>query len=374
MTFKQSVTPKYRSILITALSIVVAVLVNWLTNLYPPDWLKAYVGDDYKRIILVFTVFCVLVLLILTQQQENDTDTTKSSPSGSRYNIAPTKAHREALQQAQKAVGNAKPDEALHLLSDMRLPEVSETVSVLSARWAKLEREERQGILSFEQKTTASNRITKDILAFITVLKTEMNTSTGFDAEIKTYLMERYAKRLSQKLAHRQPVNLRRLPTTEGTSEETSAVFVPYGETEIKAHISQTFMDAHGRLLITGVPGAGKTTLLLQLVQVLLQSEPDALPVLLNLATWKKEYITFNTWLKEILPAELGVTKTLAAHILAQERLILLLDGLDEVKAEDRATCLAAMGRYGEVAERQYVVTSRIEEYINVSKDAPVYL
>jgi tetratricopeptide (TPR) repeat protein len=374
MTFQQGVNPKYRPLLIAMLGIIVAVLVNWLTNLYSPDWLKDYFGEDYKMIILLFTVLCVLFLLLLTHQQENSTSTSTSSSNAPNYNIAPTKAHREALQQARKFVEKAKLDEALHTLSDMRLPEVSEMVSVLSARWAKYKRGDFQGVLSFEQKDTTANRIIKDILTFITVLETEMKTSAGFDASIKTYLTERYALRLSQKLANRQPVNLRRLPTTEGTSEETSAAFVPYGDDEIKAHIAQTFKDAHGRLLITGVPGAGKTTLLLQLTASLLQSEPDALPVLLNLATWKKEYITLDTWLKEILPTELGVSKALAARILAQERLILLLDGLDEVRKNDRESCLTAMGRYGEVAQRQYTVTSRIQEYKNVSKDAPVYL
>lgn len=374
MTFQQGFDPKYRPILIAALGIIVAVLVNWLTNLYSPDWLKDYFGDDYKMIILLFTVLCVLLLLMLTHQQENNKSTSSPSLNAPKYNIPPTKAHQEALQKARKAIEKAKTDEALHLLSDMRLPEVSEIVSVLSARWAKHQKGEWQGVLSFEQKDRETNRIIKDIVALIRVLESEMKTSAGFDASIKQYLTERYHLRLSQKLANRQPVNLRRLPTTEGTSKETSAAFVPYSEDEIKAHIAQTFHDAHGRLLITGVPGAGKTTLLLQLVLSLLQSEHDALPVLLNLATWKKEYITLDTWLKEILPNELGVSKALAAHILVQERLILLFDGLDEVKAFDRESCLTAIGRYGEVAQRQYVITSRIEEYKHVSKDAPVYL
>ena len=207
-----------------------------------------------------------------------------------------------------------------------------------------------------------------------TALETEMATLASYDVTIKDYLFKRYNKRLNQKLAGRQPVNLRRRPTTEGTSKETSAAFVAFSPDEIKEHIEKTFHDAVGRLLITGVPGAGKTTLLLQLALALLKSTTDGLPVILNLATWKNDYTTLETWLKEILPAELGVSKRLAADMLAQNRLILLFDGFDEIKEDSRASCLAALGRYGAEAKRQFAITSRIEEYKQVAKDAPVYL
>ena len=360
--------PNRRPILILVLTILIGVLVNYVTNLYPIDGLKDHLGDNYKMVIALVTVLCVLVLILLTHQQENNESLTKPLPASNSYNIANTKAHRLTLQDAKKAIEKAKPDEALCLLSEMRLPQVQETISLLSARLAKHTHSDIQGVLSFEQKDRDFNRLIKDIVALIAVLDSERATSAGFDASIKQYLTDRYTQRLSQKMANRQPVNLRRLVTTEGTSEETSEGFVAYDNAEIKVHIAQTFHDAHERLLITGVPGAGKTTLLLQLVLTLLESEQDALPVLLNLATWKKEYITLDTWLKEILPAELGVTKSLAVQILAQERLILLFDGLDEVKADDRATCLTAIGRYGEVAQRQYALTSRIEEYKQVQK------
>ncbi len=113
--------------------------------------------------------------------------------------------------------------------------------------------------------------------------------------------------------------------------------------------------------------------MLLELAVGLLEKEMDGLPVLLNLATWKKEYTTLETWLKEILPAEMGIGKRLAADILQQDQLILLFDALDEVKDEDRISCLEAIARYGATAHRQFVLTSRIEEYKAVAKDASVY-
>ncbi|MBK9017875.1 MAG: hypothetical protein IPM82_29675 [Saprospiraceae bacterium] len=55
-------------------------------------------------------------------------------------------------------------------------------------------------------------------------------------------------------------------------------------------------------------------------------------------------------------------------------RLILLFDGLDEVKKKNRQSCLEAIGRYGVDAKRRFVITSRMEEYKMVEKDAPVNL
>jgi len=53
--------------------------------------------------------------------------------------------------------------------------------------------------------------------------------------------------------------------------------------------------------------------------------------------------------------------------------LILLLDGLDEVPEDARASCLKAIGEYGAEASRRFVVSSRIAEYA-ATQDAPVYL
>ncbi|MBK9017874.1 MAG: hypothetical protein IPM82_29670 [Saprospiraceae bacterium] len=133
--------------------------------------------------------------------------------------------------------------------------------------------------------------------------------NTHFYPKIKEYLKTRYQSRLDQKLANRQPVNLRRLPSFYGTSDETTITYVPYGPGEIQEEMAQTFREAKGRLLLIGAPGAGKTSLLLQLVLDLLKTEQDVLPAIINLATWTKDYANLDTWLREILPAELSVNK-----------------------------------------------------------------
>lgn len=290
------------------------------------------------------------------------------------YNIPNTQANRALLKQAREAIGSAKPEQALRLLSNLNLPNLQNELTLLNGRLAKLKKDDIHGVLYYDENSVQFNRISKAISDLITTLEAEMSTSASYDEIIKEYLNRRYDQRLNQKLAGRQPVNLRQLPTTEGTTEETSAAFVAFNPDEVKEHIEKTFADAHGRLLITGVPGAGKTTLLLQLALALLDSATDALPVILNLATWKNEYTNLETWLKEILPTELGTSKRLAADILSQNRLVLLFDGFDEIKENSRASCLAALGRYGADAKRQFALTSRIEEYKQVAKDAPVYL
>lgn len=288
------------------------------------------------------------------------------------YNIPNTREHRDQLVKAKTFIAQGKPDEALKVLSAIKVESVTTLVVLLSGRWAEYSRDRIRDVLEHTDKSF--QQISRDILSLISDLEVEINTFGEVDQEVRAYLQKRYTNRLTQKLANRQPINLRRLPTTEGTSDETANAFVAINADEIKAHIEQVFRKAYGRLLITGKPGAGKTILLLQLELALLSSEIDLLPVVLNLATWKKDYVTLEPWLQAILPAELGVSKKYAADVLQQKRLILLLDGLDEVEETDRAACLDAIGRFRAATNSQYVITSRIGEYTAISKDAPVNL
>lgn len=194
--------------------------------------------------------------------------------------------------------------------------------------------------------------------------------------QIKLYLKKRYKKRLSQKLAGRQPVNLRISVSGEGTSTEAQEMFVDsiLINEEVQTKITKIFEDAYERLLIVGCPGSGKTTLLLQLALGILAKKQMKIPVLLNLASWQSSYGTFDKWLSEILWLELGVSRPLAKQMLEDAQFILLLDGLDEIAKEDRNSCLEALGQYGAVAEHYYVICSRIEEYKQSDYDAPVHL
>jgi hypothetical protein len=347
-----------------ALSVLILVLgLTWLWATWEQHWLKEYMEPSLV-VVGVLISFCQF--LIMRWSSGPTIEKNKF------YNIPNTKQHREWLTQARASIADGMPDEALKTLSAIQVESVTTLVTLLSGRWAEYTRSHLAGILERTDRTF--HQISKDVMGLIDALEAEMNTYGKVDKEVREYLQRRYTNRLQQKLANRQPINLRRLPTTEGTSEETAESFVTVSAEDVQVHIAKVFEAAYGRLLITGKPGAGKTVLLLQLELALLASENDLLPVILNLATWKKDYITLEPWLKELLPAELGATKKYAADILRQNRLILLFDGLDEVAGSDRAACLEAIGRYRAATNSPYVITSRIEEYRAISKDAPVNL
>jgi hypothetical protein len=118
-------------------------------------------------------------------------------------------------------------------------------------------------------------------------------------------------------------------------------------------------------MLLLGAPGAGKTTFLLDLAEGLtaqacaLQAKsPDAVvastPVILDLAAWSRSGLLrwpfgartdrppreFNGWLLTELNRLYGIPEAVARTWLAEERFVLLLDGLDEVREGDREYCI----------------------------------
>lgn len=198
----------------------------------------------------------------------------------------------------------------------------------------------------------------------------------SINAEITKYLKSRYEHRIRQKLAGREPVNLRKTPSFTGTSDESAQNFITLPAEKVPSGMAELFDEARGRLLVVGAPGAGKTTLLLQLALALLERPSKDLPVLLNLATWRSEFADFDEWLQRILPLELGASKALAEKIRRNIPLILLLDGLDEVPEDARASCLQAIGRLGADAKQRFVISSRKNELKPIKKLIPsnIYL
>ncbi|MDQ2707736.1 MAG: hypothetical protein M3Z25_08910 [Actinomycetota bacterium] len=111
-------------------------------------------------------------------------------------------------------------------------------------------------------------------------------------------------------------------------------------------------------MLILGEPGAGKTTQLLDLAGVLVErARADAgsgLPVLLDLADWSRSAERgsgwfrrgeggprdFVEWLLGALDERYGIPEKTGRAWLADDRLTLLLDGLDEVREQDRDRCV----------------------------------
>lgn len=221
--------------------------------------------------------------------------------------------------------------------------------------------------------------------------KAEEETLAGdIEPDVKKFydsLRERYQKRYESKLDERFEITLEVSEDWDGHKTQT------FNERYHKdAKISKAFpriqelFDTKDGLLIVGEPGAGKTVLLLKVALNLLENTnltaKEAFPVIFNLASWNDEYEDFGEWLKAMLVSGNGLSKDFASRLLQEKRLILLLDGLDELarneeKAEadkKRAACLKALNEY--LDGEKTVICCRIDEFValekNEKQDAPV--
>ena len=137
---------------------------------------------------------------------------------------------------------------------------------------------------------------------------------------------------------------------------------VPHG-----TPILDLFDKSTGALLILGEPGSGKTTTLLELARALIdRAEHDEachIPVVLNLSSWAVKQPPLEEWLLDELRAKYYTPKKVAQTWIQEDALLLLLDGLDEVKAEARDKCLTAINTFRQEHLVPLAVCSRTVDY-----------
>jgi hypothetical protein len=144
---------------------------------------------------------------------------------------------------------------------------------------------------------------------------------------------------------------------------------MPDRDIERGTPIVRVYEDLGRQLLILGSPGAGKTTLLLELTRDLLaQAERDLastpMPVVFHLSSWAQEQASLEDWLADELQRRYGVAPSLARGWVYANRVIPLLDGLDEVADRHRDQCVDEINRFhGEHGQLPLVVCCRVEEY-----------
>ena len=139
------------------------------------------------------------------------------------------------------------------------------------------------------------------------------------------------------------------------------------GETAVNSSLLEVFQEHGHRLLILGEPGSGKTFTLLQLTEELLdQADRDLthpVPVVLNLSSWALERKPLPEWIAEEMLAQYQVARKVTKAWLAEDELLLMLDGLDEVDEAHRNECLLAINTFMAEEQTELVVCSRIGDY-----------
>lgn len=149
---------------------------------------------------------------------------------------------------------------------------------------------------------------------------------------------------------------------------EVKSKCLPKGE----SIITQFDRLREGRsLLILGAPGSGKTTTLLELARVLIiRAEQDLslpIPVVFNLASWTNPKQTLQNWIEQELYTKYQVSRALGKDWIQNQQLLLLLDGLDEVKLNFQKACIHAIKEfYQGFGETEIVVCSRFSDYENL--------
>ena len=126
---------------------------------------------------------------------------------------------------------------------------------------------------------------------------------------------------------------------------------------------------ADGGLLILGEPGAGKTTLLLSLARDLIAratlNETHPMPVIFHLSSWAQKRLPLTVWLADELNSKYQVPRSLAVAWVAENRILPLLDGLDEVAEVHRVEAVKSINAYRkEHGFVPMVVCCRASEYL----------
>jgi DNA polymerase III delta prime subunit len=184
-------------------------------------------------------------------------------------------------------------------------------------------------------------------------------------------LRKEYSRQMEQSLQGMTKISLEITEHPDIAGSPGQLVFHPYGAKEYLlppgTSIAQIYDEAGYGLLILGEPGVGKTTTLLDLAQELLirtQTEPSKpIPVILNLSSWADKRPLFTDWVINQLVVAYRVPHHLSEMWVQSNRLLLLLDGLDEVKESARTACIEAINSYRENNFVPFVVCCRSQEY-----------
>ncbi|MGW1713518.1 NACHT domain-containing protein [Streptomyces sp. NPDC002156] len=134
------------------------------------------------------------------------------------------------------------------------------------------------------------------------------------------------------------------------------------------------------RLVVIGAAGSGKSTFAVLLTLGLLRSreEGDPVPVLLSLASFDPAREGPGAWLRRRMTADCSALADTEAYgptavrdLLADGRILPVLDGLDELPAAGQAAVLTALN-HGYATDAPLVLTCRTANYVSAVAQASV--
>ncbi|WP_133901503.1 NACHT domain-containing protein [Actinophytocola oryzae] len=126
------------------------------------------------------------------------------------------------------------------------------------------------------------------------------------------------------------------------------------------------------RAVVLGLSGAGKSTMAALIVHLVLTSprkDTDRVPVLFRLASWSPDDEEFTDWLSGQLAQDhprllRRYPRSVLGELVTDRRVFVLLDGLDELKEEQRPKALAKIDKWLDdySDETPFVLTCRTED------------
>jgi WD40 repeat protein len=139
------------------------------------------------------------------------------------------------------------------------------------------------------------------------------------------------------------------------------------------------FDQLGGTLLILGAPGSGKTFALLELARDLLnraeQNAGQPIPTIFNLSSWQDPNQSLADWMAEELSTKYQIPRKIGRRWIAENKILPLLDGLDEVRLNSQTLCVQAINAFREDHRLTGVaVCSRTEAYERLKNEHNVRL
>lgn len=174
--------------------------------------------------------------------------------------------------------------------------------------------------------------------------------------QLLAVLQREFAQRLEDDEFHRDHplvVTLRWVRTPHKASS-------PH-EVPTESSLLSAFDKSTGQVVLSGDVGSGKSTCLLglatSLVSRALEDPEAAVPLVLPLAAWRPRAESLDDWICRFLQSVYSVRPNVARALVDSQSIVPLLDGLDEVRAENIAAAVREMNAY--IANQPIAVTAR---------------